>query len=283
MAAIERFTALVDARTARRSDALTQRTDRLLVIQTLTLVRARPRRRGAVRARRAADRQPAPAADRGDPPDRPGRLEHARADRGRRRAHAPRPELQRDGRRRRARPGRPPRRRGRGQGRRAAPADDRRPRPRRGLPVLRRRRRRALRPLLQPRRPAHGLPPPSRATCSPTTAASGSTAWSTRPAPARAWHHEYRVHAPTAGSPGWRRTRRRRRRRRALRLRRRRHRAQGARGRPAQRARAGRGRRPREVALPGHDQPRAAHAAGGGLRHARRPLDDRLSPPSSAT
>jgi signal transduction histidine kinase/CheY-like chemotaxis protein/HPt (histidine-containing phosphotransfer) domain-containing protein len=38
MAAIERFTALVDARTARRSDELTRRTDRLLVIQTLTLV-----------------------------------------------------------------------------------------------------------------------------------------------------------------------------------------------------------------------------------------------------
>ena len=41
MAAIERFTALVDARTARRSDALTQRTDRLLVIQTLTLACSR--------------------------------------------------------------------------------------------------------------------------------------------------------------------------------------------------------------------------------------------------
>ena len=38
MAAIERFTRLVDARTAQRSDALTNRTDRLLVLQTLTLI-----------------------------------------------------------------------------------------------------------------------------------------------------------------------------------------------------------------------------------------------------
>ena len=38
MAAIERFTRLVDARTAQRSDTLTNRTDRLLVLQTLTLI-----------------------------------------------------------------------------------------------------------------------------------------------------------------------------------------------------------------------------------------------------
>jgi len=38
MAAIEHFTALVNARTAKRSEALTTRTDRLLVLQTLTLI-----------------------------------------------------------------------------------------------------------------------------------------------------------------------------------------------------------------------------------------------------
>ena len=45
---------------------------------------------------------------------------------------------------------------------------------------------------------AHGLPLLRARTSWPTTAARGSTACSTRPAPARAWHHEYRVHAPTA-------------------------------------------------------------------------------------
>ena len=255
MAAIERFTALVDARTARRSDELHGRTDRLLAVQTLTLVLLGLVRRRAVRARRALDRAAAarltavtrriahgdwspraPTAGRrradpaaGDFNEMADAVEHDLA--GRRRAEA--------------RGARTPS----SACRRSPTASPARSSSSMSTPT-------AARALRQPPGSSTGrgnqdvdFPLVRARRAAPTTAATGWT-------PCRAARaggavgHEYRIHTPTAGrldagagadgqTDGGGR---------AVRLRRRRHRAQGAGGRPAQRARGRRGRRPREVA-----------------------------------
>ena len=274
MAAIERFTRLVDARTAQRSDALTNRTDRLLVLQTLTLIAAGGGRRGAVHPGGAPDRPPARAPHRRDQADHAGRLERARAGGRRGGAQATGGRLQRDDRRRRARPRR-------AQGRRAAAADDRRPRPRRGLPLLRRRGRRARRPLLQPRRRAPGLPL-VRPRGDPRRPRRMARRHARRGA--QRWHLASRV--PRARRRWWDRVdggARARPRRRALRLRRRHHRTQGARAG----ADAPRARRPRAPTAPSPASwPRSATSCGP--RSSPSPARStccprRRSPPSSAT
>ena len=149
-----------------------------------------------------------------------------------------------------------------------APAHDRRPRARRRLPVLRRRRRRAVGALpsrdgeqLDFRSFARAVVADDRGAwldAMVAAARDGSAVAPRVPHPRRGRRRSpgCRPASPARDGP-------------ALRLRHRRHRAQGARGRAARRARGGRERRPREVALPGDDEPRAAHAARRGHRHAR--------------